>query len=96
MIIYVDIDNTICETIGCDYINAKPWFDKISIINSLYEKNNYIVYWTSRGVGSKQNLYDITKKQLYSWGCKYHELRCDKPVYDLFIDDKSTDNIKNI
>jgi hypothetical protein len=93
MIIYVDIDNTICETTGCDYINAQPWFNKISTINSLYNKNNYIVYWTSRGVGSSQNLYEMTKKQLDSWGCKYHELKCDKPVYDLFIDDKTEPEI---
>lgn len=95
MILYIDIDNTICETQGLDYANSKPWEDKIKKINTLYE-TNYIVYWTSRGVGSKQNLYDITKKQLDSWGCLYHELRCDKPVYDLFIDDKTIKDISEI
>jgi hypothetical protein len=95
MIIYVDIDNTICTTQGTDYINAQPIYKYIDIINNLFD-NNHIVYWTSRGVGSNQNLYEITKEQLDSWGCQYHELRCDKPVYDIFIDDKTHNNIVNL
>jgi len=31
----------------------------------------------------------LTQQQLSDWGCKYHELRVDKPFYDLFIEDKS-------
>ena len=31
----------------------------------------------------------LTEKQLNDWGAKYHELRVDKPFYDLFIEDKS-------
>jgi hypothetical protein len=92
MIIYIDIDNTICKTTNTDYINAKPICSNINIINTLYA-NNYIIYWTSRGVGSGINWYHFTKKQLDSWGCKYHELKCDKPIYDLFIDDKTYNSI---
>jgi hypothetical protein len=95
MIIYVDIDNTICETNGCDYTNSSPWKNNIDIINKLYEEGNMIVYWTARGVGSGKDLYDFTKYQLDSWGCKYHELRCDKPVYDTLIDDKTISSVKN-
>lgn len=91
--IRVDIDNTICETVGTDYAQAKPNHEHISYINSLYDQGHNIVYWTSRGVGSGQNLYDQTKQQLDTWGCKYHELKCDKPVYDLFIDDKTKSSI---
>jgi hypothetical protein len=27
--------------------------------------------------------------QLDEWGAKYHELKADKPFYDLFVEDKS-------
>ena len=34
------------------------------------------------------SFYDFTKKQLDSWGVKYHQLFLGKPGADLFIDDK--------
>lgn len=89
-VIYVDIDETICETaIDRDYNNAKPNFSNINKINSLYDEGNTIVYWTARGSRKQINWYDLTKNQLDLWGVKYHELRVDKPYYDLFIDDKT-------
>ena len=33
--------------------------------------------------------YFFTKKQLDSWGLKYHKLILGKPSYDVLIDDKS-------
>lgn len=96
MIIYVDIDNTICHTEGTDYNGAKPIRRAIDYINSLYDYGYNIIYWTSRGVGSNTNQYDLTKNQLDSWGCKYHSLKCDKPVYDLFVDDKAFHNIDDL
>lgn len=94
--IRVDIDNTICKTNGINYSEAIPIHRYIKKINELYDEGNYIVYWTSRGVGSGIDLHDLTKKQLDSWGCKYHELRLDKPVYDLFIDDKALTEINQL
>jgi len=93
MIIYVDIDNTICRTHGTDYENAVPDTNAIHRINILFYRKHRIVYWTSRGVGSGKDLRPMTEQQLKKWGCLYHELRCDKPVYDLFIDDKTLNNI---
>ena len=52
-------------------------------------------YWTGRGSVTKINWYELTKKQLNEWGCKYHELRMGKPYYDLFIDDKNL-NVKDL
>ncbi len=93
MIIYVDIDDTICyyENNSCktDYKLAKPYIERILRINSLYEQKNYIVYWTARGTKTGIDWSDITKLQLENWGCKYHELKFNKPIYDLFIDDKN-------
>ena len=36
----------------------------------------------------------LTKEQLNKWGAKHHELRLDKPFYDVFIDDKNI-NVKD-
>lgn len=89
-IIYVDIDETICETpTPRNYFNSKPLKENIEKINNLYDKGNTIVYWTARGSKSQINWYELTKQQLYDWGAKFHELRVDKPYYDLFIDDKT-------
>ena len=89
-IIYVDIDETICETAESrNYVDAKPIYENIKKINNLYDEGHTIVYWTSRGSRKQINWYDLTKYQLDSWGAKYHEVRVDKPYYDIFIDDKT-------
>ena len=90
MNIYVDIDNTICETLGVDYENAKPISQNIKKINLLYDKGNTITYWTARGTVSKKNYHNLTDSQLKSWGCKFHTLIVgEKPAYDLLICDKT-------
>lgn len=90
-VIFVDIDETICNTPDNPrkYDEAAPIMVNIEKINKLYDQGNQIVYWTARGSRSGKNWYDLTKTQLDKWGAKYHELRCDKPYYDLFIEDKS-------
>ena len=71
-----------------------PYKDRIEKINRLYDNGDIIVYWTARGTLTQKMWFDTTYKQLTQWGCKFHELRMGKPVYDLFIDDKniSSDN----
>ena len=53
------------------------------------DRGNTIVYWTARGSRKQINWEELTKQQLDSWGAKYHELKVDKPFYDLFIEDKA-------
>lgn len=90
MIIYVDIDETICKTPdNRDYNLSVPLKDRISKINKMYNEGNTIIYWTARGTLTNKNWFEITLGQLENWGCKYHELRMGKPSYDLFIDDKN-------
>ena len=90
MIIYVDIDETICLSPDSrDYSKAKPIPDNINKINDLYDKGNKIVYWTARGTETKIDWRNLTEKQFKAWGVKYHELKFRKPNYDLFIDDKN-------
>lgn len=93
MIIYVDIDNTICKTDGTEYEKSEPYKDKIAKINKLYDEGHFIVYWTARGTGSGIDRTELTLNQLKQWGCKYHQLRMWKPAYDVFIDDKSFSDI---
>ena len=91
MIIYVDIDHTICsyDESTLDYSKAKPIQKRISKINEMYESGNKIVYWTARGTTTGIDWRKITEKQFQDWNVKYHELKFGKPVYDLFIDDKN-------
>ena len=90
MIIFVDIDETICYYKKTrDYNLAQPYLERIEKINSLYDDGNTIVYWTARGTVTQINWFNITLNQLQSWKCKFHELRMGKPSYDLFIDDKN-------
>ena len=50
MLIYVDIDETICESPkDRDYAKATPVKDRIEKINKLFDEGNTIVYWTARG-----------------------------------------------
>ena len=73
MIIYVDIDETICTTPESrDYTLATPIIENVQKINDLYDD------WT-----------ETTKKQFEEWGVKYHDLKLKKPFYDLFIDDRA-------
>lgn len=89
MDIYVDIDNTICLTNGMDYPGSKPIAENIARVNELYDEGHTIVYWTARGMKSGINWRELTENQLKEWGAKYHELRLDKPPYDVFIDDRT-------
>ncbi len=95
-IIMVDIDDTICyydkSVNKGNYSEAKPYYDRIRKINSLYDQGNTIIYWTARGTMTNINWFKITQEQLTRWKCKYHELRMNKPAYDLFIDDKNVES----
>ena len=91
MIIFVDIDDTICynKNNSLDYNSCQPYLDRIQKINNLYDAGHTIIYWTARGTLTNINWFDITLMQLTKWNCKFNELRMGKPYYDLFIDDKN-------
>ena len=94
MVIYVDIDGTICETppkgSSWDYENSTPRYYQIGKINKLYNEGHEIVYWTARGGHSGLDWSTLTRIQLLDWGCKYTRIEQQKkPSYDLFICDKS-------
>ena len=98
MNIFVDIDDTICFykdnldklTLKRNYKDAIPNFTNIKKINTLYQENNHITYWTARGSVTGIDWFNVTKNQLSNWGCKYHALNVGKkPPYDLLICDKT-------
>jgi CMP-N,N'-diacetyllegionaminic acid synthase len=91
MIIYVDIDNTICTTLpgAVNYWDSSPKHAQIKKINKLFREGHTIIYWTARGTVTQIDWLDLTKEQLDKWGVLYHDVRVGKPEYDLWIDDKS-------
>ena len=96
MIYIFDIDGTICTQSNPDYENAKPFLNRIEKINELYLSGSTIIFQTARGMGRSNNnqkiaidlMYEFTKKQLDSWGVKYHSLFLGKPAGDIYVDDK--------
>tara|TARA_R100001086_G_C11839007_1_gene258607 strand:+ start:1625 stop:1921 length:297 start_codon:yes stop_codon:yes gene_type:complete len=93
MILFVDIDGTICTNTFGSYELAKPFLKNIEKVNKLYDDGHKIVYWTARGSKTKIDWTDLTKKQLDLWGAKYHDLVLGKPHYDLYVDDKSLNSM---
>ena len=96
-IICFDIDGVICNNTWGKYEEAKPNKIVINKINELFNKGYTIKIFTARYMGMSNEVqedaykmgYDSTKKQLLSWGLKYHKLIMGKPTYDIVIDDKS-------
>lgn len=89
MRIYIDIDDTICEASGLGYDKATPIPDAIAKVNQYYADGHEITMWTARGTETGKNWRWVTEDQLKSWGVKYHKLEFGKPVWDLYICDKS-------
>ena len=92
MIIYVDIDETICITPhDRGYAHAIPRKAQIKKINALYDQGHTITYWTARGNTTGIDHEELTLGQLDRWGCKYHNLETKhkKPHYDVLIDDRT-------
>ena len=90
MIIFIDIDGTICNTPDVtDYSKSYPIKENIKIANDLFDKGHTIIYWTARGTVTGRDWRSLTEEQLSYYGVKYHELRFGKPAFDVFIDDKA-------
>jgi len=94
-IVYVDIDETICWTPDDrNYTMAVPMEDHIKTINELYQTGHKIVYWTARGTTTSIDWRNVTEQQFERWGVLYHELKFNKPNYNIFIDDKNVSSAR--
>ena len=72
MIIYVDIDGTICTLNNSDgenkdqsfdpagYEDAQPIYENIDKINKLYDEGHTIIYWTARGTVTKIDWIELS------------------------------------
>tara|TARA_Y100000034_G_C6698079_1_gene307686 strand:- start:256 stop:549 length:294 start_codon:yes stop_codon:yes gene_type:complete len=90
MIYFIDIDETICiSPENRDYNKSEPIFENIEKANKLFDEGHTVVYWTARGATSGIDWRETTERQFEKWGVKHHELRLDKPYYDVFVDDKN-------
>ena len=90
MVIYIDVDETICVSPeNRDYNKAVPIRENIDKANKFFDEGHTVVYWTARGCLTGIDWREITEEQFKEWGVKYHELKLDKPFYDMFIDDKN-------
>jgi hypothetical protein len=94
MVIYIDIDETICSSPDKpNYTISIPIKENIKKANKLYDEGHLIVYWTARGTATGIDWTEVTKKQFENWGVKYHDLKFGKPNYDIFIDDKNINTL---
>lgn len=89
MIYVFDLDGTLCSNSDGRYEQAAPYRQRIQYVNELYEDGNTIIIDTARGSTTGINWRKETKRQLASWGVKYHKLRVGKKITaDRYIDDK--------
>jgi CMP-N,N'-diacetyllegionaminic acid synthase len=85
----VDIDGVLATiTPQNDYNVAEPIRANIEAINRLYEMGNRILLFTARGSMTGIDWAEATRRQMDTWGVKYHDLRLGKPAADYYIDDR--------
>ena len=84
-----DIDGTLFDTNGTDYETSVPNTNIINIVNELFDEGHEIIINTARGYKTGKDWMELTKKQLYDCGVKYHKLEFSKPAGDLYVDDKA-------
>jgi hypothetical protein len=85
----IDIDGTICRTVGSDYDSAIPLLHRIDRINGLFDEGHEVVYFTARGTETGVDQRDLTEMQLKLWGARYTTLILGKPAADVYLDDKA-------
>ena len=88
--IICDIDGTLVKHVS-PLETSKPTY-KMELLPGTTET---IAEWDIKGYniilisGRREGARKETEKQLNEWNVKYHDLKLDKPFYDLFIDDKA-------
>jgi hypothetical protein len=89
MIYCFDLDGTICTNTNGDYSKAEPLYERIKILNQLFNDGHTIIVDTARGSTTGIDWYELTKNQLEEWVVNYHNLRVGvKLNADIFVDDK--------
>ena len=84
-----DIDGTLCNNTEGEYANAKPFVDRIAVVNKLFKEGHQILLLTARGATTGIDWRKLTEEQMLEWGVCYHELYLNKPTAHIYIDDKA-------
>jgi len=85
-----DLDGTLCTNTNGKYELAQPFFDRINVVNRLYNEGHKILIDSARGSTTGLDWFDFTTKQLQLWGILYHAVRVGlKAEADIFVDDKA-------
>ncbi len=88
-----DLDGTLCTNTEGFYENAVPFFNRIKVVNDLYEQGNQILIFTARGTVTGIDWRSLTEKQLQQWGIKYHRLELGKPFAHIYVDDRGISDV---
>lgn len=94
--IVVDVDDTLCYTVGRDYANASPNMELISKLAALRRDGWIVTLFTARGQvscnGDLDLIHERVKPILVEWlerhSVEYDELIFGKPYADVYVDDK--------
>lgn len=96
MKIAIDIDGTILpEGPTFDRYLKSPFEGAVQKVNRLVQSGHTVFFFTGRSWSE----YDITYKWLTDNGFVFSYLICGKPIYDIFVDDRSIngfDRIENL
>lgn len=96
-----DIDGTLTEQHKDTPLKAVPRYERIAIVNKLYDEGAIVHLMTSRGMikseGNPQEAEKYmrlkTEEQLRNWGVKYHKLYFGKPRVDYYVDDRGINDM---
>ena len=64
MIYCFDLDGTLCTNTDGEYEKALPFYDRIQVVNRLYDSGHTIIIETARGSVTKINWFESTTNQL--------------------------------
>lgn len=84
-----DLDGTLCSNTNGAYEQAVPFYERIEIVNKLFDEGNEIHIESARGSTTKIDWLLFTHEQLNKWNVKFHTLRVGNKIdADIFVDDK--------
>lgn len=94
--IVFDIDGTLCdERETFEKCLSEPNEELIRLVNYCFNNEIFVILYTGRSWSE----YKMTENWLKNNNVSYHLLICGKPIYDLWIDDRSMNpkiNLKEI
>lgn len=96
-----DVDQTVADSHGYDYANAKPIQHVVDTVNELYAAGVYIIFYTARYYrkfdGQLDKIYATGYTELTDWlakyNVKYNRVVMGKPSGKWFIDDRAWPHI---